>query len=100
MTPWVLQAAGGLLLLFILFDICYTVLYARIGTGILSHRIARFTWWILFRFARLFSKHRQSLMSIGGPAILIVTMIVWITLMVIGSAMVVYPALGKSITTS
>jgi hypothetical protein len=37
------QTAGGLLFLLVLLDVFMTVLYARIGPGILSYRLARIT---------------------------------------------------------
>jgi lipid-binding SYLF domain-containing protein len=38
------QVAGALLMALILLDVFFTVLYARIGTGIISTRLARGTW--------------------------------------------------------
>ena len=42
------QALGALLVLATLLDVFLTVLYARLGTSILSRRLARGTW-LLFR---------------------------------------------------
>jgi hypothetical protein len=38
------QVLGAFLMLAILLDVFLTVLYARVGTGILSHKLARLTW--------------------------------------------------------
>jgi len=38
------QVAGALLMAVVLLDVFLTVLYARIGTGIISTRLARATW--------------------------------------------------------
>jgi hypothetical protein len=38
------QVFGGFLMLAVLLDVVLTVLYARAGTGIVSHKLGRLTW--------------------------------------------------------
>jgi hypothetical protein len=100
MSPTLQQLLGALLALFILADVFYTVLYARIGAGILSYRVARGVW-ILFRGAsRPFGKRRGQILSLGGPSILIVLLVVWACLLTLGMALVIHPALGQGVTAS
>jgi hypothetical protein len=47
------------------------VLYARIGTGIVSSGLARTAWSTLVRFSRPFGARRAVVLSFCGPVILI-----------------------------
>ena len=60
---WLEQAAGVLLMLFILVDIFLTVLYARANTGILSRQLARLVWWIFKRVSKPFERAQGSIFS-------------------------------------
>ena len=53
MPHWPEQALGACLVLVVLLDVFLTVLYARIGTGIIGDRLARLTWRLLLGLARL-----------------------------------------------
>jgi hypothetical protein len=41
------QIAGALLMALVLLDVFFTVVYARVGTGIISTRVARGTWLVV-----------------------------------------------------
>jgi len=94
------QLLGALLALFILADVFHTVLYARIGSGLLSYRVARGVW-IVFRSASSSSgRRRGQILSFCGPSILIVVLGVWACLLTLGMALVIHPALGRAVTAS
>lgn len=100
MSPHLQQLLGALLALFVLADVFYTVLYARIGSGILSYRVARWVW-LLFRTAsRPFGRRRGQILSFCGPSILVVVLVVWACLLTLGMALVIQPALGRGVTAS
>jgi hypothetical protein len=63
------QVFGAFLMLAVLLDVFLTVLYARVGTGILSHKLARLTWQ-LFRLLPA-GRYRPTVLSFCGPAILV-----------------------------
>ena len=44
MIPALEQLLGALLMLLVLADVYLTVLYARVGTGIISEKLARVVW--------------------------------------------------------
>lgn len=95
------QIAGAALVLLIMVDVFLTVLYARVGSGLLSGHLARGTWW-LFQHATgwLGEKRRETALSFCGPMILLIYVFVWAAMLVIGTAMVLHPALGTSIRKS
>ena len=93
-----LQVIGFLLILLILLDVFLTVLYARIGSGVISHPLARATWWVFRTIARRAGRWRETVLSVCGPAILVLLVSVWVWGLMLGAAMVVAPMLGTSIT--
>jgi hypothetical protein len=91
------QIAGALLVLFVLADVFLTVLYARIGTGIISDRVARWTWGMFREVSKLAGARRGSVLSFCGPTILVLLLVVWLAGLTCGTALVIHPDLGSSI---
>src|SRR5215210_7487485 len=94
---WIEQLFGAALILAILLDVFLTVLYARIGTGILSHHLACWTWWAFCSGTKLVPRHRDIALSFCGPVILVLLVFTWIGGLAIGGAMVIHAQLGRSI---
>jgi hypothetical protein len=46
MQDWLEPLAGGILVAITLLDVFLTVLYARVGTGLLAPRLARGVWHV------------------------------------------------------
>ena len=97
MHDWIEQAIGVLLLLILLLDVFLTVLYARIGTGIISGRVAHLVWRLFLWGSRPFAHHRGRILSFCGPVILVVGVLVWAFGLTFGSALILHPLLGMSI---
>lgn len=72
-----MQVFGALLVLLVLLDVFLTVLCARIGTGIIGDRIARLTWWVFRLVSSAFGRHRGTVLSFCGPAILLIVVGSW-----------------------
>jgi len=89
--------AGGLITALVLLDVFLTVLYARIGYGLLSRRIARGTWWIFRHVANLSPRHKGRILSFAGPTILVLLVAGWAFTLSVGAALIVHDRLGKSI---
>ena len=101
MSPHLQQFLGALLALFCPGRcLCYTVLYARIGSGILSYRVARGVWIVFRGASRPFRRRRAQILSFCGPSILIVVLVAWAALLTLGMALVIHPALGRAVTAS
>ena len=83
------QALGAFLMLSVLLDVFLTVLYARVGTGILSHKLARLTWR-LFRLVPA-GRYRPMVLSFCGPAILVLLVLTWSVLLAFGAGLIIHP---------
>jgi hypothetical protein len=94
---WLEQVLGVCLALLVLLDVFLTVLYARIGAGILSYRIARAIWLIL-RGPPRFGPRRGALLSFCGPTILVMVVGFWALALTCGMALIIHPRLGTSVT--
>ncbi|HET9683228.1 MAG TPA: hypothetical protein VFP15_03945 [Gemmatimonadaceae bacterium] len=94
------MVAGAIVVLAVIADVFLTVLYARIGAGILSVHIERATWWLFERFARLFDARHDKVLSFCGPAILVNLLVSWAVLLTFGAALIIHPGLGTAVTTS
>jgi len=92
--------AGAVITLLVIADVFLTVLYARIGAGIISVRVARGTWWVFKQVAEWFGSHRETVLSFCGPFILVNLLATWALLLTLGAALIIHPALNTSVTTS
>ncbi len=94
------QIAGSLLVCLVLLDVFMTVLYARIGSGILSRLLGQSVWRSFRAAARPFVRHRGTILSFCGPVILVLLVVLWTFLLMLGTGMVMHPYLGTSVRTS
>jgi hypothetical protein len=92
-----LQLIGWLLIVTILLDVFLAVLYARVGSGILSHRVACWTWVFFRRVSQPFRRRRDFILSLCGPIILVSVVSLWVIGLLLGSSLVIRPMLGTSI---
>ncbi len=95
---WLEPALGAALIGLVLLDVFSTVLYARISTGILSYRIARVTWEVFLRVSKPFGRRRGFVLSFCGPIILILVLFAWALILTLGTALIIHPKLGSSVT--
>jgi hypothetical protein len=80
-----------------LLDVFLTVLYARMGAGIISLRLACVVWWIFRKIARPIARYRDVILSYCGPSILVLLVFTWLILLMLGGAMIFYPQLGTGV---
>ena len=97
MKALLIQAAGTAVVLAALADVYLTVLYARAGVGVFSHRIGPGMWALFRRLARPFPRTRHRILSFCGPTILVAMVSVWIVSLIGGFALIVWPALGHHV---
>src|SRR4051812_9748334 len=101
MARWLAQILGAALVVPALTDVYLTVLYARSGIGVISHRLSRWNWRLFRLVAAPFPlKVRDSILTFGGPALLVWMALAWVLTVLIGFALVVWPALGTSVLAS
>jgi hypothetical protein len=89
---------GVALIVLILLDVYLTVLYARVGAGFLSHRLACFTWRAFRTIGSCMMRGRDAFLSFCGPTILVLLVITWVFGLMLGGAAIVHPRLGKTVT--
>ncbi len=94
------QISGVLLVLLILLDVFLTVLYARMGSGLLSPRLAQVIWRTFRVVARGFPRYSGRIASFCGPVILVSLLFMWIAGLTLGNALLFHPVLGSAIQSS
>jgi len=92
-----LQFLGAVLACIALTDIFVTVLYPRADNSLLSLRTARGVWWLFRVMAQKMRKGRGSFLSYAGPIIIVAIIGVWVLLLLLGFALMVWPELGSAI---
>jgi hypothetical protein len=97
---WLEQALGLALALLILTDVFLAVLYARIGAGVLSPRLARMIWRIFRAAARPLGQRAGKPLSFCGPIILVTVLLVWALALALGVALIIHPKLGSAVRAS
>ena len=91
---------GALLTLVVLADVFFTVLYARMGTAILSERLGRALWMAFRGASKLARPRRDRVLAYAGPIIVLTVLAVWVVLLMLGVALVIHPHLGTAVTSS
>ncbi len=98
MADWLQYVLGACLVVLVLADVYLTVLYARIGAGVISQRLAKVTWWAFRAASRPFRRHRDAALSFCGPTILVLLVALWLCGLMCGLALIIHPQLGTGIT--
>ncbi|MFC6791855.1 two pore domain potassium channel family protein [Methylobacterium komagatae] len=97
----VLERASGVLVMgVVLLDVFLTVLYARIGTGLIADRAAHLTWRVFRRAADAAGTHRGAVLSFCGPVILLLYVLLWAVGLTLGAGLIIHPALGSGVQAS
>lgn len=97
MVHVILPILGAILMLLVVLDVFLTVLYARIGTGFISHRLACWVWWAMRNGTKPMKRWRDLVLSFAGPVMLVLLVLVWVLVLACGEAMIVQPALGTAL---
>ena len=101
MLRWLAQGLGAALVALALLDIFLTVLYARIGTAFLTEALGAGVWKLSKAVAPRFpNRWRDRILSFCGPVVLVLAVSTWLTMLVCGFALVVWPKLGTAVVAS
>jgi hypothetical protein len=100
MLRWLSPIGGGALALVALADIFLTVLYARIGWAFLIETLGACLWRLFKRVAPGFGRYRDQVLSFCGPTVLVCAVALWVTMLICGFALIVWPRLGTSVVAS
>jgi hypothetical protein len=94
---WLGQIVGVGLVILALVDIYLTVLFPRLGSGVLSLPLSKAIWRLFRLTARAMPFKGDRLLSHAGPIVLIVIVVVWISLLTCGFALLIWYELGSTI---
>jgi hypothetical protein len=95
------QAAGAVVVLAVLQDVFFTVLFPASGRGLLRRPLSRWTWKAFAVVGRrLPFQRRRAWLTYSGPLQITLGLGVWILLLVTGWALIYRPALGTQIVAS
>lgn len=93
-----LQLGGGVVVVVVLADIFFTVLFPASGRGPLRRPLSAGFWMLMRLLARVAPRgHRRDVLSYSGPLLILLTISAWGILLVVGWAMIYLPALGSGI---
>jgi hypothetical protein len=95
---WIEPTAGVLIMALVLSDVFFTILYARAGTELISHYVARLIWRSLHGIAS--NENKRHLFSYCGPLIVVALLVTWSVLLALGAALIIHPQLGTAVTNS
>jgi len=90
-----LRILGVLLILLVLLDVFLTVLYARVGAGVIAHKLTCITWRLFRGIARPFPRHRDRILAFCGPVILVLLVAAWVFGLMCGGALIIQAGLRE-----
>jgi len=94
---WLARVIGVALVLLAVADIYLSVLYPRGGKGIASVSLSRRMWQLFRLIARALPRSRNYMLSFMGPTLVVAVITMWVALLIIGFALICWPALGTGI---
>src|ERR1044072_9714400 len=95
MSKLFFTALGVSLILFVANDAYVTILHSRGRNGPISHLICRSTWRLARAVAfKLYRKQRHNQLNSVGPLLMPVLIGVYLTLLIVGFAIVYYPRMA------
>jgi len=100
MLPILERVSGVLVMGIVLLDVFLTVLYARIGTGLIAERAAHLTWITLRNAADAAGSRSGTVLSFCGPVILLLYVLLWAVGLTLGAGLIIHPALGTGVQAS
>lgn len=94
-----LIALGTAVVLLALADIFLSVLYARMGVGLLTPYMYRLTWRIMKAVSpgQGKGKGKNFFLSFAGPLMMVQTVVMWLTLLLVGFTLIHWPAMGSGV---
>ncbi len=92
------QALGFALVLVVLTDVFFTVLFPASGHGPVRRPFSRWTWWCFAALGRRMGpSRRRRFLAYSGPVQITGTIFIWVSVLLVGWALVFQPALGHAV---
>jgi hypothetical protein len=100
MLHWLAPTIGSLMVLAALLDVYLTTLYARSGSAIVSEKLIPLTWRLYRQAARALPRLRNPILAAAGPTSLVLVIGIWVSMLMVGFALIVWPVLGTQVSSS
>lgn len=94
------QGVGLGLVLLACADICLTVLFPGIEYSLLSMAFSKGLWRFFQLATRLSPQRTHQVLVYSGPALIVLLVVIWVSLLVTGFALMVWPSLGSAVQAS
>lgn len=91
------QAFGIFLIVLMLDDLFFTVLFPGANHGLVRMLINRVGWRVFATISQLVGKYRHAVLSFAGPVLITAHIVVWVVLFIAGYGLVYWPVLGNAI---
>lgn len=91
---WVTVPAGALLAVAVLVDVFLTVVHPD-AEGKIAETLQRACWSVAVAAGRRWRQARRQLLALAGPVMTVLTFAVWVGLLILGLALIVWPNLGQ-----
>ena len=92
------QALGAALVLLVLADVFFTVLFPASGHGPIRRPLSKLVWWCFAGLGRRLNHgRRRRFLAYSGPVPITVTILVWVLVLAVAWALVYRPVLGQAI---
>jgi hypothetical protein len=91
------EVIGFILAFVVLLDIFFLVLYARANKGIYSEALSLYVWRALVWLSQFMGRLREFFLSLIGPAILVLILLLWPVLLSVAAALIIHPNLGTAV---
>ena len=87
-----LPVLGGLLIVLLAMDVFFTVFHAQGQGGPLTRGLSRLVWAATRSLGqRADGSKRDRVLALGGPVLVVTTLLLWVTLLVVAYTLVYYP---------
>lgn len=80
-----------------LIDVFVTVLYARARGGVIARSVSTLVWRSFRGVGKLVGRHAPDVLSLCGPAVLVMLLLGWALALTFGAALILWPELGRGI---
>lgn len=91
---WLISLIGVFIVLIAIYDIIQTVLHLD-DEGYIAGKIFRIIWVTDIKVVRVIPSSRRMMVSMAGPAMIITTITVWVSLFIVGFALIYWPHLDQ-----
>jgi hypothetical protein len=96
---FLVQLIGVGLVVLACADICLTVLFPGVESSLLSMPLSKGLWRLFHFLAHRIPSRKKQILFYSGPTLVILLVVLWVSLLIVGFALIAWPGLGSAIQT-